>query len=75
MTLRKNSKINLATPPGVTTSGQNDLLNKGKSVEEIIKERGIKPIKDESDFERIFGNYKEWFNVDAFLKEAHRPWK
>lgn len=65
----------LAPIDDVVVAKKKELLNSGKSIQEIIKERGIRPIKDDTDFKRIFGEYKEWFDVDKFLKETHRPWK
>jgi len=71
----ESDKINLAQPIDIAVKREIALFGKGKSVEQIIEERGIKPLKDDSDFTRIFGGYKEWFDVDEFLKEAHGSWK
>jgi hypothetical protein len=70
-----NREIKQAQSALVAAANKKDLLNNRISIEEIIKEHGIKPIKDDSDFERIFGGYKEWFDIDEFLKEAHKSRK
>ena len=74
MTVKKN-KMPLSQATDTDFTKKTDLFGKGKTIEEIIMDRNIKPIVEDSDFDRIFGGYKEWFDVDAFLKESHKSWK
>jgi hypothetical protein len=47
-----------------------------KTADELAKEQGIRPIKDERDFaRRIAGGLEEWEDIDEFLEEVHKPWK
>jgi hypothetical protein len=70
-TTRKKEPVSESTLEKRLDSG----FQQNTDLEELIKKQGVKPIKDDKDFDKIFGAYKEWFDVDDFLKEAHKPWK
>jgi hypothetical protein len=53
-----------------------DSFWKSKTLEELIKEQNVTPVKDEADFKnRYWGGLEDWDDIDDFLKEVHRPWK
>ena len=47
---------------------------KPKTLTELIKSQGVKPIKSDKDFDKIYGIYPEWDDIDEFLEEVHQPW-
>lgn len=71
----KKTKIDLDKAADIAVARKKDFLIKGKTIADLIKEQGIKPIMDDKDFESISNKYPEWDDIDEFLKEAHRPWK
>jgi hypothetical protein len=46
-----------------------------KTIDELIKEQGVKPIETEEDFARISGGFEDWDDIDDFLEQVHRPLK
>jgi hypothetical protein len=72
----KNKEINLAQTADTAIEKENNSFWKEKTVEELVKEQGVTPVKDEKDFARRFwGGLEDWDDIDEFLKEVHRPWK
>jgi hypothetical protein len=67
----KKDKINLAQPASVLPENKIRSAWEGKTGEELAKEQGIKPIKDENDFARISGGQEDWEDIDQFLKYFH----
>ena len=75
MGTKKKNEINLAQTTSVLPAKKPASNGEDKTIEEIVKEQGGRPIKDEKDFGRIFGKYPEWNDIDEFLKEVNRPLK
>jgi hypothetical protein len=74
MTTKK--KINLAQSPNALAPKVDSSFWEDKTIDKLIQEQGVTPVKDEEDFTRRFcGGLEDWNDIDEFLKEIHKPWK
>lgn len=64
-------EVKLARTAGMAAARKYASFWKGKTGEELIREQGITPIKDEKDFARISGGQEDWDDVDEFLAYFH----
>jgi hypothetical protein len=64
-------EVKLARTADIAAARKNDSFWEGKTGEELIREQGITPIKDEKDFARISGGQEDWDDVDKFLAYFH----
>jgi hypothetical protein len=66
-----NRNIYQARASDIALAQKNESPWKGKTGEELAREQGIRPIKDEKDFARISGGQEDWEDIDEFLRYFH----
>jgi hypothetical protein len=71
----KKAKIQKMKPADQSAEKKTGSFWQSKTVKELVKDQGAKPIKNEEDFTMISGGLEDWDDIDEFLKEVHRPLK
>jgi hypothetical protein len=65
-------EVKPAQAADVAVTKKNNSLWEGKTGEELAREQGITPVKDEKDFaSRFLGGGEDWDDMDEFLKYFH----